>query len=182
MELIAINKRKNEKWQSIEAVKAYYNSLKLVRLYKAVFTVADIVLAALLIYKLASGDHTNLTLISALFASSAVFTVWIYVKPIIDGNRMFLESVLANGEGHISESRIYTDRIEYYSEDSEKCSSISLDRVYNVFETKNLYEIQLIDDDGNMIGHMLLKSGFVMGRFEDVKKLIPPGQRTLPNK
>lgn len=51
-----------------------------------------------------------------------------------------------------------------------------------MFETKNLYEIQLIDDDGNMIGHMLLKSGFVMGSFEDVKKLIPPGQRTLPNK
>ncbi|MDD4125315.1 MAG: hypothetical protein PHW77_06305 [Eubacteriales bacterium] len=182
MEPIVINKRKNEKWQSMEAVRAYYNSMRLVKIYKTAFTLADIVLAVIIIYKIAAHSNSYLTLCLALFAASAMFTVWLNVKPVIDGNRMYLESLLANGEDHVSETHIYEDRIEYYSEDAEKCSSISLDKVYNVFETKNLYEIQLIDDDGNMIGHMLLKSGFVKGNLDDVKRYISPGQRSLPKK
>lgn len=182
MEPIAINQRKNEKWQSIEVAKEYYNSLKLVKLYKTAFLAADAVFAFIIGYKLIAGKNDNLTLFISLFVACLLFSVWIFVKPIIDGNRMYLESVLANGEDHISESRIYADRIEYYSEDREQCSSIPLDRVYNAFETEHLYEIQLIDDEKNMIGHMLLKSGFVKGSLEEVKKLIPPGQRTLPDK
>jgi hypothetical protein len=182
MEPIVINKRKNEKWQSVEAVKAYYNSMKFVKIYKTLFSLADIAFAALTIYKIAAHSYSYMTLSITLLTASVLFTIRLTVKPSIDGNRMYLESLLANGEDHISETHIYEDRIEYYSEDAEKCSSISLDKVYNAFETKNLYEIQLIDDEGNMIGHMLLKSGFVKGTLDDVKRLVPPGQRSLPKK
>ena len=182
MEPIVINKRKNEKWQSVEAARAYFNSMKIVKLYKPLFAIADIIFATVIIYKLVKHSNSFMTLCVALLAASTTFTLWLAVKPFIDGNRMYLESLLVNGEGYISETRIYDDRIEYYFEDEEDRSFISLDRVYNAFETKNLYEIQLIDDDGTFIGHMLLKSGFVKGSLDDVKKLVPPGYKSLPNK
>ncbi len=180
MEPIAVNRRKNEQWQSVELARAYYGSLRTVKIYRAVFALADLALAALIIYKLATRDNSNLTLIFALFAASAAFTAWLAAKPYIDGKRMYLESLLDNGEDYVSETRLYADRIEYYSDDEEKRSSIPLDRVYNAFETENLYEIQLAGGDGGLTGHLLLKSGFVKGGLDDVKRLVPPGYRSLP--
>ena len=73
MEPIAINQRKNEKWQSIEVAKEYYNSLKLVKLYKTAFLAADAVFAFIIGYKLIAGKTTILRFLSPFRRLPAVF-------------------------------------------------------------------------------------------------------------
>lgn len=176
MEPIVINRRKNEKWQSIEVARAHFNSMKLIKSYKIAFSLAAVILAVVVAYKIAAKSYSDLTLIASLLAAALVFTLWIFIKPSIDGRRMYFEGLLASGDGLTFETRLYDDKIELASE-GETLSSLPLSRAVNAFETKNLYEIILLDEEETLVGHMLLKSGFEKGTLSDVKRIIPPGQK-----